>query len=103
MLMEYLETCPRQPGDRIVFSGPAPGIRLCDCDFAAGGPLCPRQAGGKGGLKRSSAGRGGLTLALAAGRSIALGPGGDAARHLRGAADKSRLLLRAVFGACGRD
>lgn len=45
MLMEYLETCPPQPGDRIVFSGPAPGIRLCDCDFAAGGPFAPGRLG----------------------------------------------------------
>ena len=74
MLMEYLETCPRQPGDRIVFSGPAPGIRLCDCDFAAGGPFAPGRLG-EGRFEAVFCRSGRLTLALAAGRSIALGPG----------------------------
>ena len=74
MLMEYLETCPPQPGDRIVFSGPAPGIRLCDCDFAAGGPFAPGRLG-EGRFEAVFCRSGRLTLALAAGRSIALGPG----------------------------
>lgn len=74
MLMEYLDIRPLQPGDRVARSGPAPGIRICDCDIAADGPFEPGRMG-EGQYEAVFCRSGRLTLTLTAGRGVTLGPG----------------------------